>query len=213
MVLHIPKHTRIPLAKLLEQQVQRLMACRIECAKFPRDLEHQLVQRASSPHIYSDKKTYRKVLSTACAVIKKVYFDYGKEEIEMALNPQKQDRSYQFGRLLAVMEKIETDTFDSTDDKRTSNAMRLQSVFCKEPMKYANLLNMQMDKAYMPKLKPAQRVYYKRLLGQIIDIINNEPEKEWNKPLKDTYLIGYYLQRNELYSKKDKEEKNESSEE
>lgn len=199
--------------KLLEQQVQRLMACRIECAKFPRDLEHQLVQRASSPHIYSDKKTYRKVLSTACAVIKKVYFDYGKEEIEMALNPQKQDRSYQFGRLLAVMEKIETDTFDSTDDKRTSNAMRLQSVFCKEPMKYANLLNMQMDKAYMPKLKPAQRVYYKRLLGQIIDIINNEPEKEWNKPLKDTYLIGYYLQRNELYSKKDKEEKNESSEE
>ena len=116
------------------------MACRIECAKFPRDLEHQLVQRASSPHIYSDKKTYRKVLSTACAVIKKVYFDYGKEEIEMALNPQKQDRSYQFGRLLAVMEKIETDTFDSTDDKRTSNAMRLQSVFCKEPMKYANLL-------------------------------------------------------------------------
>lgn len=199
--------------RVLKQQMQRLIACRIDCTKFPVDIEQRIIQRASTPQAYDDRKTYRKVLSTACAVIKKVYFDYRREELEMALDPQKKDRSYQFGRLLAVMEKIETDTYDATDDKRVSNSMRLQSVYCREPMKYARLLDEQMNKAYMPKLKPASRGFYRTIIGQIFEIISEEPEKDWNKPLRETYLIGYYLQRNALYTKKNKEKKDESTEE
>ena len=201
--------------RVLKQQVQRLIACRIDCSKtkFPVDIEQRLIQRASTPQAFDDRKIYRKVLSTACAVIKKVYFDYRREELEMALDPQKKDRSYQFGRLLAVIEKIETDTFDANDDKRVSNAMRLQSVYCREPMKYARLLDEQMNKAYLPKLKPASRGFYKATLGQIFEMISEEPEKDWNKPLSETYLIGYYLQRNALYTKKNKENKDEYTEE
>jgi CRISPR-associated protein Csd1 len=111
------------------------------------------------------------------------------------------------------MEKIETDTFDANDDRRISNAMRLQSVYCREPMKYARLLDEQMNKAYLPKLKPASRGFYKATLGQIFEMISEEPEKDWNKPLSETYLIGYYLQRNALYTKKNKENKDEYTEE
>jgi hypothetical protein len=56
----------------------------------------------------------------------------------------------------------------------------------------------QMEKAYMPRLRAADIGYYKHLLGQIIGIISNEPEREWNKPLNDIYLIGYFLQRTDL---------------
>ena len=34
------------------------------------------------------------------------------------------------------------------------------------------------------------------------------PKDEWNAQLKETYLIGYYLQRKELYTKKEKHEEN-----
>ena len=52
----------------------------------------------------------------------------------MALEPEKKDRSYQFGRLLAVMEKAERDTYDSGEG-REPNAIRLQSIFCQRPMR------------------------------------------------------------------------------
>jgi CRISPR-associated protein Csd1 len=75
--------------RVLKQQVQRLIACRIDCTRFPVDIEQRLIQRASSPQAYDDRKLYSRVLSTACAVIKKVYFDYRREELDMALDPQK----------------------------------------------------------------------------------------------------------------------------
>ena len=37
-----------------------------------------------------------------------------------------------FGRLLAVMEKIERDTYDK-DEMREPNAIRMQAVFCERP--------------------------------------------------------------------------------
>lgn len=30
------------------------------------------------------------------------------------------------------------------------------------------------------------------------------PQPQWNAPLSETYLMGYYLQRNELYKSKKK---------
>ena len=34
-----------------------------------------------------------------------------------------------------------------------------------------------------------------------MEVISTFPDEEWNKPLGDTYLMGYYLQRNALYTK------------
>ena len=126
----------------------------------------------------------------------------------MALEPEKKDRSYQFGRLLAVMEKVERDTFDSNEN-REPNAMRLQSVFCQRPMYVANNLDKQLERAYFPRLKPGSRIWYKNLIGQIMEIISQFPENE-NAPLGDSYLMGYYLQRSALYAKKNNNETEEN---
>lgn len=122
----------------------------------------------------------------------------------MALEPEKQDRSYQYGRLLAVPEKAERDTY-SSDETREPNAIRMQPVFSQRPQYASRILWEQIKKAYFPRLSPAGRAFYDRLIGEIMQQLSHFPEPEQNRPLGDTYLLGYYLQRNELYRKKERE--------
>lgn len=50
----------------------------------------------------------------------------------MELDKSRADRSYQYGRLLAVLEKVERDTYDK-DESREPNAIRLQTMFRRRP--------------------------------------------------------------------------------
>ena len=128
----------------------------------------------------------------------------------MALEPEKQDRSYQYGRLLAVMEKAERDTYDR-DEKRETNAIRMQSVFVKRPAYAAAIIMNQLKTAYYPQLKPGVRTYYERIIGQIMEAISDCGEDE-NRELKESYLLGYYLQKNDLYKGKNQESNHEEAE-
>ena len=126
----------------------------------------------------------------------------------MALEPERKDRSYQYGRLLAVMEKVERDTYGS-GESREPNAIRLQSVFCQRPMQTAANLEKQLERAYFPRLRPGTRAWYKNQLSQIMEMISRFPG-ELDKPLDGTYLLGYYLQRAALYTKKNEDEMEEN---
>ena len=189
--------------RVLRQQMQRLIACRVDKALIGADIVKALADRASRPMAY-DHNIWENILFTACAVIRKYRTDRFKEEWNMALEPEKKDRSYQFGRLLAVMEKAERDTYDSGED-REPNALRLQSIFCQRPLTTAHNLEKQLEKAYFPRLLrkyPNMYIKYKNLMGQIMGIISEFPQEDWDKPLNATYLMGYYLQRSALYTKK-----------
>ena len=124
---------------------------------------------------------------------------------------RKDDRSYQFGRLLAVMEHVERTTYGPEED-REPNAIRLQSVFNERPLYAAKLIEGQLN-PYFARLKPGLRKYYKDMISQILAMIYATPDDEWNSPLKDTYLLGYYLQRAELYTKKSKDQNETEDEE
>ena len=190
---------------VLREQMQRLVACRVDRALLPSDIERSLVHRASRLELYGDDKKSNylrsEILFTACAVIRKYHYDHKKEEWSMSLEAEKRDRSYQYGRLLAVLEKVERDTY-GTDEGREPNAIRMQSVFCQRPLYAASTIEKQLERAYFPRLRPGSRVFYKNLIGEIMEMIHESPESEWNRPLKDTYLMGYYLQRSELYKGK-----------
>ena len=45
-------------------------------------------------------------------------------------------------------------------------------------------------------------MFYKKRIGQIMERISQFPEEQWNQPLRETYLMGYYLQRMALYAPK-----------
>ncbi len=192
--------------RIMRQQLQRLLSCRIDRARMPADIEQALVRRASMPLAY-ERNLYEGLLFTACAVIRKYHYDLNREELKMTLEPERADRSYQFGRLLAVFEKAERDTFDS-EEKREPSAVRLQAAYCQHPLHTAKIIESQLERAYFPRLELKSRIFYKNLIGEIMAQICKCPENEFNLSLGDTYLIGYYLQRNELYkSKTQKEEK------
>ena len=184
--------------RVMRQQVQRLLSCRVDRGKMPADIARAAAAKASNLQIM-DAALRETVLFTACAVLRKYKYDWYKEEWGMALEPQKKDVSYQYGRLLAVFEKIERDTYEPNEQRET-NAIRMQSVFAKRPLYASRIIWEQLKKAYYPKLKPGVRTKYDRIIEQIIQEISSFPQAEQEEALKDTYLFGYYLQRSALYT-------------
>ena len=185
--------------RVLREQVQRLLVCIIDGAPIPFDIVKALAQRASTPLAY-DKGPRELILATACAVIRKHYNDKRQKEIwTVALDPQKKDVSYQYGRLLAVLEKVERDTYDKKES-REPNAIRLQTVFTEQPAYAARILHERLN-PYFEKLRPKDRAFYKKLIGEIMVSISELNGENMHR-LKDTYLMGYYLQRAELYKTK-----------
>ena len=72
----------------------------------------------------------------------------------------------------------------------------------------------QLKKSYLSRLSPRLRTYYDRLIGEIFEKIDSHPANQQNAPLKETYILGYYLQKNALYTKnKDMTETEESENE
>lgn len=187
--------------RILRQQMQRLLACRIDCAKMPTDIMRALVHRASTPQAY-ENKIWRQILFVACSVVRKYLSDLG-EEWSMSLDTERLDRSYQFGRLLAVLEKIEKDTY-SNDSARETNAMRLLSMYSRRPYSTFKTIHDKICSAYLAKRPFGIQNYYKKLIGEILERLDRLglSDEELNRPLKETYLMGYYLQQNELYKSK-----------
>lgn len=186
---------------LLRHHLQRLISCRVNGAKMPVDYPYALSVKASDLQLIDDSGLREKLLFTACAVIRKYHYDRNGEEYTMSLEPEKKDISYQFGRLLAVLEKAERDTYDK-EERREPNAMRLQSVYVQRPMHTFRILCEQVKNAYFPRLNPASRASYDTLMGEIIEKIDGYSENEQNRALADSYLLGYYLQKNALYQSK-----------
>lgn len=178
--------------RILSQQIQRLVACRVDKAPFPLDIERALVERASNLLIFKEEKNREKLLFTACAVVRKYHYDHLKEEWDMALDKNCSDRSYLFGRLLAVADAVENSTYTG-EARRETNALRMQKAFALRPMAIWRLLEEKLE-PYYKQLKPGLRQYYRKLTQEIVDKLSVS-DGTLNQKLDDIYLLGYYHQR------------------
>lgn len=124
----------------------------------------------------------------------------------MAWELDKKDRSFQFGRLLAAMERAEADYYYKTQEERQTNAIKFMSEFRQRPWMVFERINRQLHQAYLTRIDPWQASRYERLVGEICEILRGFPEAELNRPLEDTYLMGYELQRNAFFKKNETEE-------
>ena len=201
--------------KLMRMHMQRLIRCRVDRARLPVDFKDALVERAANAPLY-DTSTAIKVSFIACAVIRKYMIDYRGEDVGMALDEQKHDRSYQFGRLLAVLDAVERATFDSSEKGRMTNAERYRMRFRRRPMNAATLIHGKLE-PYFRRLerlgRKGSRIFYQREIEQIFEQITQFPDDEIDKPLADTYLIGYYLERGKLYPRHSENNENKAEEE
>lgn len=193
--------------KIMKEQTQRLVKCMLEKQPVPFDLVQALTLRASTPMAYS-RGNRERVLSTACAVISKYHFEKNRTqkgaEDDMKLDQDNHDRSYLFGRLLAVCEKVERSTYER-GESREPNAIRLQSAYVNHPLQTWKILDGLLN-PYFQKLRPGSREYYRQLISEIIIALQDSDQNILNQGLKETYLLGYYLQRDALNKKKEAQE-------
>ncbi len=121
----------------------------------------------------------------------------------MILDKDQPDRSYLYGRILAILEYVERSAY-SKGENREPNAIRMQTVFAQRPLHTEKLLEERLE-PYYKKLSPALRIWCRNQLGEIHGAFRQEDWDSMDAPLDGKYLLGYYHQRNDLYtSKKDK---------
>ena len=193
------------------ETILRLIPCVINGQKIPVDIVRNLVQKASKPLSYKKTYNWNKVLETACGMIHRTLMEQsktGREEFGMALNHECRDRDYLYGRLLAIAEAVETTALKNINaEGRTTNAHRYFEMFSNRPYRtWGGLYNRLMP--YLNRMKSGQRVYYEKLIGEIMEMFQPDDFKNDAK-LQPEFLLAYHCQLNEIYTKKDtsKEEK------
>lgn len=196
--------------RIQRQHLQRLLSCKLGGGIFPQDIVRALTQRASTPLAFIDNtckdKIWRRILHTACAALQKYRYDIKQGGNEMDWELDKKDRSFQFGRLLAAMERAEADYYYKAQEERQTNAIKFMSEFRQRPWTVFERINRQLHQAYLTRIDLWQVSRYERLVGEICGILRDFPEAELNKPLEDIYLMGYELQRNAFFKKNETEE-------
>lgn len=194
--------------KVMAEQTGRILHCMLDRQPVPRDIMHALAIRASNPLAYT-RGNHERILSTACAMITGYYKSKGVN-IKMTLDYDNTDRSYLFGRLLAVAEKMERSTYKN-DEQREPNAIRLQCAFVNRPSSMWKILEEQLN-PYIQRMTVGSRKFFKAIItDDIMAKFKDEDYSKMNNPLDEKYLIGYYLQLAELNKKHDDNNKEEKS--
>ncbi len=199
--------------KIYKDQIQRLVKCLVNRVPFPFDLVEKLKNKVTQTSLFKwengKSSNWEKALAIACAIIVKYRIDHEivkESEDVMVLDENNNNRSYLFGRLLAVLEKVEKRTYER-GERRETNAIRLLSAYVNHPMQTWMTLE-QLLNPYFQKLSPGPREYYKRIISEIVSKITSGGDA-LNKPLKEDYLLGYYLQRAELNKSKETDSEDE----
>ncbi len=177
--------------KLKKATIERLLLCIIDGVRLPYDIVSSAINRVSNP-ISMEKWEWEKIVTITCALVKKYRYDKFKEVWGMSLDENQRDRSYLFGRLLAIAQQIEEWALNTAGEKRETNAERLMHQFKLHPYKTWGIIT--------DKLRP----YMTRLgvkgtsLTELMTKINSlMPYEEFtsSKKLEESYILGYYCQR------------------
>ncbi|WP_182201021.1 type I-C CRISPR-associated protein Cas8c/Csd1 [Paraliobacillus salinarum] len=189
--------------KIVKGLMERMLPCIVDGKKIPRDIIKSAFHRSSNP-VAVEGWDWEKNLTITCALIRKDLIDK-KEVWNVALDHETKDRSYLFGRLLAIADVLERRALPK-EEKRATNAVRYMNSFSKNPSRTWKTLQESLQ-PYQAKLG-VKVTDLTRLIDEVADQFNLDEFN--NKPLSEKYLLGFYSQRRELYKKK--ENKNESEE-
>ncbi|WP_410513835.1 type I-C CRISPR-associated protein Cas8c/Csd1 [Paenibacillus sp. BR2-3] len=177
--------------KIVKGLMERMLPCIMDGKPIPQDIVRSAIHRASNP-VSMEKWEWEKTLSITCALINK------KEGYNVALDTEINDRSYLFGRLLAIADVLERRALE--DEKRSTNAIRYMNSFSRHPERTWGTIQACLQ-PHQARLG-TRSTYYSSLIDEVASRI---PIDQFNnKPLTGKYLLGFYSQRHELYQKKDK---------
>ena len=162
--------------------------------RFPVSLLEIIVRRV---------KTDKYVNEARAGLIKAYLNRNEKEEMKLALDYENKDQAYLCGRLFATLERLQKNALG--DINATIKDKYFSSAAAKPATVFPTLLTL--AQAHLKKLSSeGNKVFYNKLIGQIID--NLEDEFPSILPLADQgkFIIGYYQQNQEFFRKKEDRE-------
>lgn len=195
--------------KILKNALSRVIQTMLDGQALPKDLQRQLYVRASHP--MSFKADSYPNWQTVCLTTAAVWKHKAKGRFKMELDRQETDRSYLFGRLLAVADIVEQGVLDikekenaqqapgnnnKLDKRRATNARRYMATFAQRPATtweniYLRLLPyLRQSRAQFKAQKEFDQIMGLMGKGAMID-----------QPLDGTFLLGYSHQRNAWFKK------------
>ena len=134
-----------------------------------------------------------------------------KEEFQMSLDMSNTNPNYLCGRLFAVLERIQE---KSQGDKSESKTIR-DSFFSAAASMPSTVFPNLIKKAqyHLNKLEPKYDAFYSKQLGEIIDMLDVEFPSYASTEDQGRFMLGYYQQREHFFNKKNKEDKNNGTQE
>lgn len=127
-----------------------------------------------------------------------------EEEVTVSLNKESTNIAYNLGRIFAILEKIQMDSSNGATNIREKY---LSSASSTPKSIFPNLLNLaQYHIAKINKENNTKFNYYDKVIGEILLNVNEFPAV-FSSDEQGMFILGYYHQREDIYtSKKDKEE-------
>ncbi len=179
--------------KLKKATVERLLPCIVDGKTIPLDLVTACFHQATNPVGFKEPWEWERCLGVACALIRG---SRRKEDYQMSLEEDRTSRSYLFGRLLAIAEKIESHALYLAKETRDTTAERLMQRFSDHPASTWRTIELSL-RPYMQRLqnsRPKSLYVWKRMLD---DIISRFQKDEFTRPgrLDAEFLLGYHCQR------------------
>lgn len=177
---------------------ERLIECMFGGAQFPMSILNAACHKVTRPMGYDNIRVWRRDFEIACSLWKKHYIDETRKQhrqedvITMYLEPNRDDRDYLYGRLLALADNFEESVLRKQGVKdRPTNAIKLMSNFTAKPYTTWGTLWKQL----MPYLKSANGGSWFRNEVDDVMALFKEGDFEDNKALSPMFLLGYSCQR------------------
>lgn len=208
--------------KLSRSAIERLLPCIIDSQKLPKDILKTAYYKLSNKLSYSTSWTT--ALNIGCSLIKKYKNDYENCIINAdkisEVRELKKSRSFYYGKLMAIYEKIEIDAVGSkvidnetqkdasSKTQRITHADKLWSSMIRAPERTRFIIETKI-KPYVNILKKnnyGRYVFYDKLITEITQQLMQLKESGNKKSgsLNEDFILGYYYQKNAFYQKKDK---------
>lgn len=190
--------------KVVKGLMERILPCIVDQRQIPLDIVRSAVQRASNP-VGMDEWDWQKTLSIACALLNK---RHAGEGYGLHLKTESTDRSYLFGRLLAVADVLEERELNrekkrsGSSSYRATNAVRYMNVFSHRPLRTWKIIYAQIQ-PYLVRMGD-KSFFYNKLCQEIMGKF--ELQQFNDEPLTGLFLMGYYNQRDEMYTSKQAKE-------
>lgn len=163
---------------------------------YPVYLLNAMIQRVKTD---SDKEINRIRAGVIKACLNR---NYKKEEFSVALDKENHGQAYLCGRLFAVLEKLQQDASGNSLNRTIKDAY-FASASSKPATVFPKLLRLAQN--HLSKVEKKTMVFYSKLTGEIVDNLNGEFPETLLLQDQGRFIIGYYQQRQNLFTKNQNE--------